>query len=613
LLTAIEIENFKAFGECQRIELRPITLLFGPNSGGKSSVTHALHYLREIALDGNVDARQTWSGGDALDLGGVRTFVHGKKPGPPITLSAEFNVEGRSFYRFANKLRDPSDENGLDEGFIRSNISRCRVSYEIMTQGRPFVSRIKVDINGRRIGDLVFSTSPTEATIENLNWKHPLLKREWLGNSSVDDDAGDFADEPEDSSLSRANNEEDTSTEEEYDDHIDDGDVNDTEFRESETDEGVDEEAIYYSDIDGSSNDSIDVDDYFADRLVLTDHADASVLGKQNLLSLLYLNAGGTLSNSSVLAFRKPIGPPSRWDEAIEHHWPGAAQTDKQKVLAADFHSLLSLLLLGPVRELAALLADFRHIGPLRVVPSRGDERPGRSACSLWSTGVQAWIELANGPSELLVRVTNWLEHPDGLDSGYGIERFSFKEVPIEVASLLTRENTSEITEQISSVIDDLPSSSRVILRDQARNILLQAQDVGVGISQTIPVLVALLDRAGGDMIAIEQPELHLHPKQQAALGDVLIESMNSRKRRIIIAETHSEHLILRLLRRIRETKRKTCRTSEELVPSQLRIAYVQRSELGARVSIIDADVNGDLVDPWPDDFFEQDFKERFT
>jgi predicted ATPase len=158
-----------------------------------------------------------------------------------------------------------------------------------------------------------------------------------------------------------------------------------------------------------------------------------------------------------------------------------------------------------------------------------------------------------------------------------------------------------------------LPSSSRVILRDQARNILLQAQDVGVGISQTIPVLVALLDRAGGDMIAIEQPELHLHPKQQAALGDVLIESMNSRKRRIIIAETHSEHLILRLLRRIRETKRKTCRTSEELVPSQLRIAYVQRSELGARVSIIDADVNGDLVDPWPDDFFEQDFKERFT
>jgi AAA15 family ATPase/GTPase len=56
VLTAIEIENFKAFGERQRIELRPITLLFGPNSGGKSSVSHALHYFREVMCEGNLDA-----------------------------------------------------------------------------------------------------------------------------------------------------------------------------------------------------------------------------------------------------------------------------------------------------------------------------------------------------------------------------------------------------------------------------------------------------------------------------------------------------------------------------------------------------------------------------
>jgi hypothetical protein len=74
LITAIEIENFKAFGERQRIELRPITLLFGPNSGGKSSVTHALHYFREVLLHRNLDAHRTRSGGESLDLGGIRNF-----------------------------------------------------------------------------------------------------------------------------------------------------------------------------------------------------------------------------------------------------------------------------------------------------------------------------------------------------------------------------------------------------------------------------------------------------------------------------------------------------------------------------------------------------------
>ena len=47
-LTAIELENFKGVGERQRIPIAPITLLFGPNSAGKSTVLQALHYLREI-------------------------------------------------------------------------------------------------------------------------------------------------------------------------------------------------------------------------------------------------------------------------------------------------------------------------------------------------------------------------------------------------------------------------------------------------------------------------------------------------------------------------------------------------------------------------------------
>lgn len=74
-LTRIEIENFKGIGSRQKIDLRPITLLFGPNSAGKSTILQALHYLREILERGNVDPDRTIAGG-LIDLGGFATLVH---------------------------------------------------------------------------------------------------------------------------------------------------------------------------------------------------------------------------------------------------------------------------------------------------------------------------------------------------------------------------------------------------------------------------------------------------------------------------------------------------------------------------------------------------------
>ncbi len=61
-LTAIELENFKGIGPRQRIELKPITLLFGPNSAGKSTILQALHYVREILERKNVDPDMTICG-----------------------------------------------------------------------------------------------------------------------------------------------------------------------------------------------------------------------------------------------------------------------------------------------------------------------------------------------------------------------------------------------------------------------------------------------------------------------------------------------------------------------------------------------------------------------
>lgn len=76
MLTRIGIENFKGLGDRVILDLRPITLLFGPNSAGKGTVLQALQYARDIFERRNLDPYQTAVGGKLVDLGGFNSFVH---------------------------------------------------------------------------------------------------------------------------------------------------------------------------------------------------------------------------------------------------------------------------------------------------------------------------------------------------------------------------------------------------------------------------------------------------------------------------------------------------------------------------------------------------------
>jgi len=76
MITAIAIENFKGVRERVEFQLKPLTLLFGANSAGKSTVLHALQYAREVFLHHNLDADRTGVGGDFVELGGFGSFVY---------------------------------------------------------------------------------------------------------------------------------------------------------------------------------------------------------------------------------------------------------------------------------------------------------------------------------------------------------------------------------------------------------------------------------------------------------------------------------------------------------------------------------------------------------
>ena len=78
--------------------------------------------------------------------------------------------------------------------------------------------------------------------------------------------------------------------------------------------------------------------------------------------------------------------------------------------------------------------------------------------------------------------------------------------------------------------------------------------DVGFGVSQVLPLLVLCYYADEGSILILEQPESHLHPKVQSELADVLIDVVKNRNVQIIL-ESHSEHLLHRLTRRIAEEK----------------------------------------------------------
>lgn len=93
-ITKITIENFKGVGKKIEIPLRPITLFFGANSAGKSTVFQALLLFRELLERQNPDADRLMASGAAIDLGGFEQFIHQQGPGKGLRLGVEMSIDG---------------------------------------------------------------------------------------------------------------------------------------------------------------------------------------------------------------------------------------------------------------------------------------------------------------------------------------------------------------------------------------------------------------------------------------------------------------------------------------------------------------------------------------
>ena len=152
-------------------------------------------------------------------------------------------------------------------------------------------------------------------------------------------------------------------------------------------------------------------------------------------------------------------------------------------------------------------------------------------------------------------------------------------------AVLATHLNDTQIELQVGRLLEVQPSGSD----------LVNITDVGFGVSQVLPVLVALLVAEKGQLVYIEQPELHLHPRAQYELARVIAETAERGVR--LVVETHSAMLLLRV---------QTLIARGDLDPNLVKLHWFTRDPVDGVTSINSTDLDGDgAFGEWPEDFGE--------
>jgi hypothetical protein len=235
------------------------------------------------------------------------------------------------------------------------------------------------------------------------------------------------------------------------------------------------------------------------------------------------------------------------------------------------------LMEIGDIAVMAGEILDdrLRHcfpMGPIRKVPERWYIDSGTAAKNVGSRGEFLPNLLFRSPG-LLKAANRWLKR---LDIGY----------ELKVTPLGPR-----YKDLLEVVLVDTRKREKVEVN---------LSDVGFGISQILPFIVQSL--AGREqIISIEQPEIHIHPRLQADLGDLVAHTIKPPYGHQFLIETHSEHLVLRMQRLVRTKKIK---------PEDVSILFVSRGREGSDVKRLRLDEDGDFIDEWPGGFFPERLRE---
>ncbi|MEZ9368456.1 AAA family ATPase [Shewanella sp. 10N.286.51.B2] len=585
-ITKLSLTNFRSFKETQTIEFAPVTLLFGPNSVGKSTVLMALFYLQQILEKGQCNPQILDALGDKF-VGGFKNLVNGRDISKRIKIKVEYDKHHAigSQYTTTSDLINELITPGLDviiSDSAAASSNKVAVEFVIAwshTTGSAFIESYSVWLDDNFVGTINSDAGLKNPIVSSLNFSNQLFD-EW------NDAQNDWLDEI---------------------------------FHNSEHILSSTKVELFDTEI---NNDDFVFEDHFAED------------GLNNRVELFLqhqLPFGVACIAGALPVLGKKLTTSLTFDSELN---------------GSIIVELLSELFVSPLDNLLDILNNSLCIGPLRKIPNSTYEPNPYPKQGDWYSGQACWDELAITNIRRDHNVNEWLGS-EKLDLGYkliyrtqeGENRFitpSFDVnhyndlLAISDAIGIQIEQVHESDESEPNIINyenleadreskDIHSSfykglsqfkhTSVTLWDTHNSIDVTASDIGVGVSQLLPLVVAIYSRNKG-VIACEQPELHVHPRVQVAIGDLLTQA-NTKAGFLI--ETHSEHLVLRMLKRIRQT------TADELpdgfspvTTDDISITYLEPSANGVLTKKFKVTDDGDFENDWPGGFFDERDEELF-
>ncbi len=218
------------------------------------------------------------------------------------------------------------------------------------------------------------------------------------------------------------------------------------------------------------------------------------------------------------------------------------------------------------------------------------------------------WLGLVSAESDEIETTQDAKSKDDFVNDVLSQNLFAARHYRVK-AEVSVRSETMVLPRDATWTTDPAVSMQATLYLQDEQGRALGFNQVGSGISYVLPVLAALW---GAERSLIEQPELHLHPAAQCEMGDAVIRAFN--RGRFSIIETHSEHLLLRILRRVRQTSEGKMQDPElQCPPEAVTVLYFAPLADGTtEVNRLRVSRGGDFLDRWPEGFFEERSRELF-
>ncbi|WP_336194110.1 DUF3696 domain-containing protein [Providencia stuartii] len=555
-LTKLILTNFRSFKEPQTIEFAPVTLLFGPNSVGKTTILLALFYLQQILEKEQCNPIQIEAMGDKK-IDGFKSLVNGGDLNKEIEIGVEFSPEttiGKEYSEYIEKFADLNEFDILRINDLSAEAKKIRLDFIIswsFSKQTAYIRQYKVTINEEYFGLMRCNEDMDRSIISDINFYHTLIKT---------DDESDA----------------------EY--HNNNGYMNGFHEKYDELIGNIQIDFLYKK-----SNEKIT--EFSSDNF----------------------------NKSRPVFFKGYAGALPILGELIQIGFTLASTNSANEIIDRDIViRALTQIFTSPLDKLRILLKDSIAIGPLRIVPESSYKMNPYPEQKNWFDGSAAWDNLYKFDDKknykLIDKVNNWFSEQEKLNTGYKIIRIgSLQEV--------TRKNILGATEDSASCFYEPDQNAffargiepQVFFIDIKSKLKLYPSQVGIGLSQILPIIVAAHIVNKG-FIAIEQPELHIHPAFQVVIGDLFTQPNEpTSSNPMFIVETHSEHIILRILKRIRQTsENKTTPIGKHVTPEDISIIYLQSTPEGIVAKKQNITDDGDFEENWPNGFFDERDEELF-